>query len=207
MKTSYVLFEISLILLASCTSAYKVGQMPDDVYYAPTKSQSDYVSNNLNHNDYYASREDYSDNQYLRMRARNRYRSLQIDDIDYWYGNTYPYWSSAVGCSICPTYWGTPYYNPYIGSYYGNGWYGPAPVIVVSKYPSYAPPPARNKAALDGYYNNSYNNSNYNYKMEKNVDAYKYYNNSNNQATTPNSSPSREYKPTKTIEGPIKRPN
>ena len=211
MKTNYIFFGISVIWFASCTSAYKVGQTPDDVYYAPTQPTSVYaVSKQNNNDDYYTSRENFSDNQYLRMRARNRYRSLQVDDINYWYGNTYSSWGSTGGCSICPSPWSVPYYNPYnngyYGSVYGNGWYGPAPVIIVNKYPSYVPPPVRNKAALDGYNNNNYNNSNYNYKVEKNVDVYKY-NNNNNRTTTPSSNSSREYKPTNTTEGPIKRPN
>ena len=113
MKTNYMFLGILVTLFASCTSAYKIGQTPDDVYYAPTKPQSSYDGNSQNNNDYYISREDYSDNQYLRMRTRNRYRSLQVDDINYWYGNTYSSWGSTVGCSICPNPWGVPYYNPY----------------------------------------------------------------------------------------------
>ena len=42
MKSSLPLLAIALVF-GSCTTAYKSGQTPDDVYYSPTRPQDEYV--------------------------------------------------------------------------------------------------------------------------------------------------------------------
>ena len=66
MKTNFLLFVCAFTLLASCTSAYKTGQTPDDVYYSPEpkytndndsvevkKERRRYTRNTINNNDNY----------------------------------------------------------------------------------------------------------------------------------------------------------
>ncbi len=37
MNSKLLLISISIITLASCSTAYKTGQTPDDVYYSPVR--------------------------------------------------------------------------------------------------------------------------------------------------------------------------
>jgi hypothetical protein len=43
MKSSVLLLALVVAALSSCTTAYKTGQTPDDVYYSPTRPQDEYV--------------------------------------------------------------------------------------------------------------------------------------------------------------------
>lgn len=194
MKTYFIFLGIITVLATSCTSMYKTGQTPDDVYYAPAKPDINYGNNsNIDNEDYYS----YRDDQYLRMKAHNR-RWSTIDDFGYWnpsvtvgygwssspwgyptYSNpwtySHPYWNNySYGYSYYDPY--NPWYNPY---------YGYGPVIIVNKYPS---APARNtRSTLGGYQNNNgYNNTN-NRGFNKNSGNYESgrYNN-NNTIYTPN---------------------
>ncbi len=76
MKSSILLGIITIGLLTSCSSIYKSGQTPDDVYYSPVKGDL-----KENKKDSYVVQED--DN-YLRMKVRNNNRWRQIDDYSYW---------------------------------------------------------------------------------------------------------------------------
>ena len=49
--TKLVLFIAGLAAFASCSTAYKMGQTPDDVYYSPAKPQSEYASNDRDRED------------------------------------------------------------------------------------------------------------------------------------------------------------
>ncbi|MBO9682743.1 MAG: hypothetical protein J7502_08780 [Flavisolibacter sp.] len=123
------------ILFASCTTAYKSGQTPDDVYYSPARPQGEYVRTERQDDSRYRYQDDeaYRDDRYLRMKIRDRRYSGLYDD--YYSYNPYYYhyyngrliynspWSSY-------NYWNY-YYNPY---YY-------APVIsVVPRTPIYNKP-------------------------------------------------------------------
>ncbi len=75
-----------LIVFASCTTAYKSGQTPDDVYFSPTRPQEEYVRvekeddrqyrRNEQQEDYYS----YNDDRYLRMKIRNRDQWSYLDE-------------------------------------------------------------------------------------------------------------------------------
>lgn len=112
-----VLSILALALMAtSCSTAYKSGQTPDDVYYSPERKteSSEYVQMNREdgnrqyrnnrrqsaYNDPYA----YNDDRYLRMKVRNR---QMWSDLDYYYSDPY-----AAG-----------YYNPY--RFYGGTFWSP----------------------------------------------------------------------------------
>ena len=43
MKTSILLLALIVVALSSCTTAYKTGQTPDDVYYSPVRPQDENV--------------------------------------------------------------------------------------------------------------------------------------------------------------------
>lgn len=128
-----VLPLIALVLFASsCSTAYKSGQTPDDVYYSPERKveRVDYVQTNRDDDrptyrsnrrqadaeDYYG----YDEDRYLRMKARNRNR---WSDLDYYYNDPYaagyfgrPGFYSGIG------FWGNNFWSP--NSYWNayNNW-------------------------------------------------------------------------------------
>src|SRR5690606_37424880 len=63
------LFAIAAVTLASCSSSYKTGQTPDDVYYSPVREADSRVDQ-----DRYREREEYTryDDRQLRMSAYDR---------------------------------------------------------------------------------------------------------------------------------------
>jgi hypothetical protein len=44
MKIKYLLFVCSIAVFSSCSTAYRSGQTPDDVYYSPAPQLREYVS-------------------------------------------------------------------------------------------------------------------------------------------------------------------
>ena len=50
MKSAPYLAVLTLLILSSCSSAYKTTQTPDDVYYSPRVNNT-YASNNNSQND------------------------------------------------------------------------------------------------------------------------------------------------------------
>ena len=113
MKSAILLLALSAIIFSSCTTAYKSGQTPDDVYYSPARPQDEYVKAERNDDRY---SDDYYEDRYLRMKVQNRYRWNDLDD---WYGSERRYRYnvySSYGLYNEPwnphTYWNS-YYNPY----------------------------------------------------------------------------------------------
>ena len=62
MKSAILLLALSAIIFSSCTTAYKSGQTPDDVYYSPARPQDEYVKAQRNDNRY---SDDYYEDRYL----------------------------------------------------------------------------------------------------------------------------------------------
>jgi hypothetical protein len=154
-KNTKILFlALSVAVLSGCSSAYKMGQTPDDVYYSPAKvraqvqQDNDYVSANdqpqryrgaQRQNNGYDSYEDfdsYRNDRFLRMSIGNSMRMgafndyYMYDGYSNWKYNNYAYnintpWNSYY-------YWNNyfnPYntfnfYNPYYGGMYYGGGYG-----------------------------------------------------------------------------------
>jgi hypothetical protein len=111
-----------VIGLASCSTAYRQGQTPDDVYYSPAKEKErTYASadnnrqynqsqrSNNNYDDYTSSSED----DYLRMKIQNRYRWSTLDDYDYWYSPSYAF----------NNYYGYNSFNPFLFNSWGLSFY------------------------------------------------------------------------------------
>jgi len=122
MKSFLPLLSITLVF-ASCSSAYKTGQTPDDVYFSPERPQEEYVradredddkyyrgEQNQTSNDYY----NYEEERYLRMKVRNRARWSYLDNDFYSYNpyvyNNYSYYYNSPWNSY--SYW-DQCYNPY----------------------------------------------------------------------------------------------
>ncbi|HYC39368.1 MAG TPA: hypothetical protein VEB63_02695 [Chitinophagaceae bacterium] len=115
MKPSIVLLLALLIFLSSCTTVYKSGQTPDDVYFSPARihevdSRSDRGNERIN-----VVSDEYYDDHYLRMKVRNRYRWSELDD-PFYYRRAYSF--ANYTCCYCKNPW-TPYaywnyyHNPY----------------------------------------------------------------------------------------------
>ena len=193
----------AVLSLASC-SVYRQGQTPDDVYYSPVREQDSYVAANKN-NDRYNDRNDYynPDDNYLRMRVRDRYRWSSFDDYSYmndWqYSGGYysPYYYSPYGYAYNNPYMMySPFgFNAYWNSYYSwNSFYNPycPGIIVVSPKTN---PVAYNNVRnfrLNSYTNNTYSNTNGNRGVMLNSSRYgssnPRYNNSNYRTNSSNNS-------------------
>ena len=178
MKNAIFPVAVAGLLLASCTSAYKTGQTPDDVYYSsgPAVVAAEVTEKPTASNDYQSYWAN-PDDDYLRMKVQKGGRWNNIDDLDYWYGYN-------GGCQ-CNSSW-SPYssygynglynpwsmngltfsygYNPwgwnslsYGGGFY-SGYYSPYyyPVTIISKYPTAYSNPSR--PSLRGYGNTQYGN-------------------------------------------------
>lgn len=149
MKQRILLLFVLVTVLGSCTSMYKSGQTPDDVYFSPVKEAPAYVETENSREDRY--NEDYLDERYLRMKSMNRNRWSAFDN-DFMYWNDYR-WNNQVYFNSFRPYsfnnFGFGYnpmmgygYNPMMG--YGNGFhsgfYNPflpgfygTPVVVVAR--------------------------------------------------------------------------
>ena len=104
MNIKILFFAISAAALGSCSTTYKSGQTPDDVYYSPTRAVNE---NNYRQRDEVKTT-DYEERQ-IRMSAYDRrWRS-----IDYDYNYDYSY---------------SPYRYGYDYGYYYNPYYYPCPV-------------------------------------------------------------------------------
>jgi len=128
MKTKYLILLGLIVVLGSCSSAYKTGQTPDDVYYspAPAVSQDAYVVAEKP-NSYY----DRNEEQEIRRGIQDsRYRSNVTLDFGFGYN---PYAYNPYGFNYSPysfnysPYSYNPYsYNPYSMNPYGyKGYYDP----------------------------------------------------------------------------------
>jgi len=172
MKRQILLLAITAAALSSCTTAYKTGQTPDDVYFSPTRPQDEYVRVE-DRKEEYRYDDNYYDDRYLRMKVQNR---MRWNDLDDWYsydryGYRYNY------------YYGT-YYNPYTSwNYYYNPYcrnnviaYHPGVSVAQQNSPK---PRTFNIAS---YTNTNYNvaNNSVNMKTYRPTNSRPVYNNSNN---------------------------
>jgi len=149
MTRQILLLAITAAALSSCTTAYRSGQTPDDVYFSPAKPQDEYVR--VKDNNEYRYADDYYDDRYLRMKVHNHTQWNYLDD---WY--SYDRYSYNYN-----RYYGT-YYNPYTSwNYYYNPYcrnnivvYNPKQNIVINNIPK-----PRN-FNISSYLNTNYNNAN-----------------------------------------------
>ncbi len=72
-------------LLSGCSTAYQMGQTPDDVYFSPGQEREASVrENDRNNEERYQEYVSTMDDRYLRMRVANRDRWSTIDNFSYW---------------------------------------------------------------------------------------------------------------------------
>ena len=96
MKTRYLLIAGLVIGFSSCSTAYRIGQTPDDVYYSPAPAQEEYVTtNNQQEKDSYGyNNQSDGENFSIRRGITNPvYRNYNSLDFGYGY-NPYGYNSS-----------------------------------------------------------------------------------------------------------------
>lgn len=206
MNTSFLLLAITVAAITSCSTAYKTGQTPDDVYYSPTRFVGDDNSSNDRDRDrnsnYY-----YNDDREIRMGINDRRWRNFDNDIYY---NPYVYGYSN-GYYYNPYYCPAPVYNPVIivtpnpkvttprtinlGGY-GNG-YNNANTINTPKLGGYKAP-VRNYNNSNKY--NSRSNNDYNNSLESNRN-YTPSSNSSNSNSSGNKSSSEPSRPARTGKG------
>lgn len=118
MKSKILLLAVIVALFSSCTTAYKTGQTPDDVYFSPARPQQsdEYVQRDKKSAaPKYNNDDEYYDDQYLRMKVRNRNRWSDLDD-PFYYSSRNNFSSYNSYCFNNPwtpyTYWNN-HFNPY----------------------------------------------------------------------------------------------
>ncbi len=102
MKINFLLFAIIIATVSSCSTSYKTGQTPDDVYYSPARLQNNEVRKEKDkEEDVYYTTEDRD----TRRRVNNR-RYRRYDRYDTYDRNNYPY-----GYNTYPQVYGNPKYD------------------------------------------------------------------------------------------------
>lgn len=151
MKSASLLLALTVIILSSCSTAYKTGQTPDDVYFSPATPRDEYVSTEKSEERNYRD-DDYYDDRYLRMKVRNRYRWNDFNDWysyeRYGFGYNYIYGS---------------FNNPYNSWNYWNNPYCYAPIYVNPKNPVVSRPRSFNLAAYNSHSPSKLKNSSFRY--------------------------------------------
>jgi len=176
MKSAILLLALTTAAFTSCTTAYKTGQTPDDVYFSPARPQDEYVQTEKEDDRQYSYSDEYYDDRYLRMKVRNRYRWNDLNDWYYYerygFGHNYYY-----GSYYNPYNSWNYYYNPYCCCYGNNHYSNPKNI-------SYTPPVKPHSFNLAGYTNSNYNTGNA--KSAKTSGIHPVYNNSNNNSNSNN---------------------
>ncbi len=100
MKTNFLLLALSVAVFSSCSTIYKSGQTPDDVYYSPVKIVEE-QPDNYRDQERYEPPADYG----IRMGVRDRRWRNYSEDFDFR--------NSPYNYATCNTYNYGYYYNPY----------------------------------------------------------------------------------------------
>ena len=101
MKTKYLIIALSVATFSSCSTAYKAGQTPDDVYYSPARVMENENKTEKQNEIRYTTAVDYE----IKMGIRDyRWRDFR---------NDYEYRNSPYNYATSLTYNYGYYYNPY----------------------------------------------------------------------------------------------
>lgn len=167
MKTAILLLAVSVAILSSCSTAYKTGQTPDDVYYSPARQikEDDNVRKEEKKEQSYS--DEYYADRYLWMKVRNRSRWSELND---WYNyDRYSYgYNYYYGSYNNPYNSWNYYHNPYCCCHTNN----------IYSYPKLAlvkPIVKPHNFNLGGYTNTNYNN----YNSNSNAGSKRVYTNTN----------------------------
>lgn len=133
MKIKHLLLPVVVAAFSSCSTAYRAGQTPDDVYYSPAPQENTYVTT--------ATEQD-----------KNSYSYRNQEDADIRRGINDPVYRNAITFSSGIGYGYNPY-SMYPYSSFNNPFYG---------YDGYGYDPYGMKGMYDPYYNSlGYNNLNF----------------------------------------------
>jgi hypothetical protein len=166
MNAKILLIAFSAAAFASCSTAYKSGQTPDDVYFSPVRLVDE--SRHDDSKDVARRTETTAEDCRVRMVIHDpRWRDFD-DDYDYSYHNS-PYGYSTCNCNNYGYYY-NPYYSVRPLYYPGVSYYAPVVnstprMVNLNSYKNYAAA-VNNNPKTGGSYNNAtgasrqYNNSN-----------------------------------------------
>ena len=136
MNAKLLFLAISAAAISSCSSVYKSGQTPDDVYYSPQRTYQEDIRREEDYRD--QARQQYNnEDRQIRLGINNaRWRGFdnEIGYNPYQYGYNYGYYYNPYYCT-------QPVYNP---------------VVIVTSNPKNSTPRTVNL----GGYGNGYNNNN-----------------------------------------------
>lgn len=158
MKTKLLLLAVSAAAFSSCSTMYKTGQTPDDVYYSPARVISEGQQDNRDEVRQEPEKNYSTDDRTIRMGINDyRYRSLNNDYSysPYSFYNQHSYYGS--------NYYNGNYYNGNLNHFYYNDYYYNP---YYNAYPVYVTPATHIKNStprmtnLNGYTHNNYNNTN-----------------------------------------------
>lgn len=128
MKLTYLLAGSIALVAASCTTAYRSAQTPDDVYYSTrTKTEANVQTRGERNEDAEYYTYESADRRRMAMRMRD-YRWRHLDAYDAYYGSYYrPYMDPYASLGYYSPYYSgvyggyySSYYNPYYGYAFGN---------------------------------------------------------------------------------------
>ena len=105
MQSKILLFVLSVAAFSSCSTAYKTGQTPDDVYYSPVKVVAEKKETQREEQRYEKTNNDYEITMGIRDRRWRDFRN------DYEYDNS-PYNYCYCNCKNTGYYY-NPYYYPW----------------------------------------------------------------------------------------------
>ncbi len=133
MNKRILLLAAVAVGLSSCSTMYKSGQTPDDVYYSPAPQQRVAYSNDDEYYDDNDGQGEYvnvqteqdrsaysSEDNYLRMKVRNRSLWSSLD-YGYYGGGMYSPYSYGSRFGMGFGYNPYSFYSPFASSYYGMG--------------------------------------------------------------------------------------
>jgi hypothetical protein len=118
MKPMIYSAAVALLVLSSCSSAYKTAQTPDDVYYSPARERV-YANNTARNTDEYAE-ETYTDNE-----GDDNYVTYSDEDEErYDYARRIDRFSRGYNGNYWDGYYFDDFYGPsiYVNNYWGSGW-------------------------------------------------------------------------------------
>lgn len=166
MKNSLLFALLGMgLFVTSCSTANKLDQTVDDVYYSPGRAALVRVDENKDQ----AKREQYenyinsTDEQFLRMKVGNYYRWNMLDDYSYWNDSRYDFghynYYNSIGFNNYYLNnnwnygWGFGYYRPIYS--WGNPYY-----TFINYYNPKTSVSGPSGSGISAYLNKNYNNNN-----------------------------------------------
>lgn len=182
MKQFLLLSVLGICFLSSCSTVFKAGQTPDDLYYSPgrpsvaAREEKKEQAANQEAQDKYDLYSNSLEDHYLRMKVSNPSLWSPLDDYSYWNDMRYDfgiYNYSPYMLGYNPFYFGSPFqiglgYMGYCPYGTGNfGWRNPLYTVISYSTPSFSNGGggATSNAGtnLAAYKTKAYNNSNAGY--------------------------------------------